>query len=182
MKMKDNRVVITRHGGPEVLKVVEDELPEPKSGEVRVKILVAGVSFGDTILRKIKMPGLKTPLLPYSPGADLVGVVEKLGDGVQSEKLGQMVAAYTKWGCYAEYICLPVTKLVSVPSGVDPAEAVCLVLNYTTAYHVLHRTAPGKARRANLNSRCGRGYRNGSPSTGQASEAGDVWNGNQWQI
>ncbi len=139
--MKYKRVVITRRGGPEVLQVVEDELPEPQSGEVRVKILAAGVSFADVMIREVKVPGLGTPPMPFSPGADLVGVVDKLGDGVSTVELGQMVAARPTFGSHAEFICLPATELMPVPSGLDPAEAVCLVVDYVLAYQVLHRAA-----------------------------------------
>ena len=141
--MKYKRIVISRYGGPEVLQVVEDDLPEPRSGEVRVKILRAGVAFTDILIREGLFPG--TPRKPFSPGFDLVGLVDKLSAGVSSVKQGQVVASLTKFGSYAEYICLPVTELVPVPSGLDPAEAVSLVLSYVTAYQLLHRAARVKA-------------------------------------
>ncbi len=82
--MKYKCVVVTRRGGPEVLQVVEEELPEPKFGEVRVKILAAGVSGTDVILREVKVSGFSTPPMPFSFGADLVGVVDELGDRVNN--------------------------------------------------------------------------------------------------
>lgn len=137
--MKYRRVVITRSGGPDVLKIVEDELPEPRSGEARVKVLTAGVAFVDLLLREGLYPG--APRKPFTPGFDIVGVVDKLGGGASTLQPGQTVAALTRFGGYAEYICLPETKLVPVPPGLDPAEAVSLVLNYVTAYQLLHRAA-----------------------------------------
>ena len=144
--MKYKRVVITRLGGPEVLQVVEDELPEPQFGEVRVKILTAGVANTDIMLRQFKVPGLGVPPVPYSPGKELVGVVDKLGQGVSTVELGQTVAATldTAFGAYAEYICAPAHEMVPVPPGLDPAEVVCLVANYVIAYQVLHRAAQAK--------------------------------------
>jgi NADPH:quinone reductase-like Zn-dependent oxidoreductase len=140
--MKYKRVVITRHGGPEVLQVVEDELPEPQIGQVRVKILAAGVANTDTMLRESNMPGLGAPSPPYSPGKELVGVVDKLGDGVSTVEVGQTVAScLTGFGAYSEFICAPETELTPAPPGLDPAEAVCLVANYAVAYQVLHRAA-----------------------------------------
>ena len=140
--MKYKRVIITRHSGPEVLQVVEDELPEPRAGQVRVKILAAGVASTDAMLRAMNMPGLGAPSPPYSPGKELVGVVDKLGAGVSTVQLGQTVAScLSGFGAYAEYVCVPEAELTPVPSGLDPAEAVCLVANYVVAYQVLHRAA-----------------------------------------
>jgi NADPH:quinone reductase-like Zn-dependent oxidoreductase len=138
--MKHHRVVVTRHGGPEVLQVVEEDLPEPRAGEVRVRVLAAGVSAYDLMLRRSgSLPG--APRLPFTPGVDIVGAVDKLGEGVSTVEPGQRVAASVSGGGYAEYICLPDSELVPVPPGLDPAEAVCLVANYLTAHLALHRTA-----------------------------------------
>lgn len=138
--MKHKRIVVTQHGGPEVLQVVEEDLPEPQTGEVRLKVLTAGVSAYDLMLRRSgSLPG--TPPVPYTPGEDIVGVVDKLGEGVSSVELGQRVAGYPRGGGYTEYICQPTDELVPIPEGVDPAEAVCLVANYLTAYMLLHPTA-----------------------------------------
>jgi NADPH2:quinone reductase len=83
----------------------------------------------------------ETPPLPFLPGWDLVGAVDRLGDGVSGIEPGQMVAAMPISGAYAEFVCLPQRELVPVPSGLDAAEAVSLVLNYVTAYQMLHRSA-----------------------------------------
>jgi NADPH2:quinone reductase len=83
----------------------------------------------------------ETPPLPFTPGWDLVGVVDRLGDGVSGIEPGQMVAALPISGAYAEFVCLRQRELVPVPSGLDAAEAVSLVLNYVTAYQMLHRSA-----------------------------------------
>jgi NADPH:quinone reductase-like Zn-dependent oxidoreductase len=142
--MKNHRVVVSRHGGPEVLQVVEEDLPEPGAGEVRVKVLAAGISAYDLMFRRSgRLPG--TPRVPFTLGEDIVGVVDKLGEDVSTFEPGQTVAGAT-WsigvgGGYAEFICLPASELVPVPPDVDPAEAVCLVVNYLTAYMAMHRTA-----------------------------------------
>ncbi len=132
-----------------MLQVVEEDLPEPGAGEVRVRVLAAGVSAFDLMYRRWagRLPG--SPRVPFSLGGDVVGVVDKLGDGASSLELGQMVAGGT-WvlgvggGGYAEFVCLPAGELVPVPPGVDPAEAVCLVVNYLTAHQHLHQI--GKVR------------------------------------
>ncbi|MFN2300154.1 MAG: zinc-binding dehydrogenase [Anaerolineales bacterium] len=142
--MKHHRIVVTRHGGPEVLHVVEEDAPQPKAGEVRVKVSAAGVSAYDLMFRRSGLlPG--SPRTPFTLGSDVVGTVDKVGEGVASVERGQTLAGATfctnGLGGYAEYVCLPESELVPVPAGVDKAEAVCLVTNYLTAYAALHTAA-----------------------------------------
>ena len=137
--MRHTRIVVTRYGGADVLQVIEEEAPEPRAGEVRVRVLAAGVSLPDVMMREGVHP--ETPRLPFTPGWDLVGVVERLGSGVSGVETGQIVSALPIHGAYAELVCLPVRELVPVPAGLDPAEAVSLVLNYVTAYQMLHHLA-----------------------------------------
>jgi NADPH:quinone reductase len=137
--MRQMRIVVTHYGGPDELRAVEEERPEPKPGEVRVKVLAAGVSLPDVMMREGIHP--ETPRLPFTPGWDLVGVADRLGDGVSGIEPGQIVAALPISGAYTEFLCLPERELVPVPSGLDPAEAVSLILNYVTAYQMLHRSA-----------------------------------------
>jgi NADPH2:quinone reductase len=80
------------------------------------------------------------PRTPFTPGWDLVGVVDKLGVGASALEPGQMVAALPVWGANAEFICLPQEELVAVPAGLDPAEALVVVFNYVTAYQMMRRT------------------------------------------
>jgi NADPH:quinone reductase-like Zn-dependent oxidoreductase len=145
---KYKRVVVQQHGPPEVLQVVEEDLPEPRAGEVRIRVLAAGVSAYDLMFRRSgSLPG--TPRVPFTLGEDVVGVVDRPGQGVSAFEPGQKVAAATLClgvgGGYAEYLCLPATELVRVPAGVDPAEAVCAVVNYLTAHMALHQTAGVRA-------------------------------------
>jgi NADPH2:quinone reductase len=86
----------------------------------------------------------ETPAVPYTPGWDLVGEVDRLGDGTSGIEPGQIVAAMPIHGACAEFVCLPQRELVPVPSGLDAAEAVSLILNYITAYQMLHRCAKVK--------------------------------------
>ena len=137
--MRQARVVVTHYGGPEALRVVEEDCPEPKDGEVRVRVVAAGVCLPDVMAREGVHP--ETPPVPFTPGWDLVGVVDRIGDGVSGLQPGQSVAALPIHGAYAEFICLPHRELVPVPSGVDAGEAVSLVLNYVTAYQMMHRSA-----------------------------------------
>jgi NADPH:quinone reductase-like Zn-dependent oxidoreductase len=137
--VRHKRIVVTHYGGPDALQVVEEDCPEPKHGEVRVKVLAAGVALPDVLAREGVHP--ETPQVPFTPGWDLVGVVDRLGGGVSGIQPGQIVAAMPISGAYAEFVCLPRRELVPVPASLDPAEAVSLVLNYITAYQMLHRSA-----------------------------------------
>jgi NADPH:quinone reductase-like Zn-dependent oxidoreductase len=136
------RVVVDHFGGPEVVKVVEDEVPRPGPGEVRVKVLAAGVSFTDAQLRAGTYLGGPRP--PFTPGYELVGVVEELGSSCKRLRLGDRVASLTVWGADAERVCVPETYAVEVPEDLDPAEVVSLVFPYMTAYQLLHRASNAK--------------------------------------
>ncbi len=138
--MKYSRVLLTKFGEPaDAFQMVEDDLPEPGEGQVRVKILATGVAYADVMMRRGVYPG--APPLPFTPGYDMVGVIDAVGPGVEALSSGQMVAALTFFGSYSQYISLPAQNLVVVPEGVDPVEASCLPLNYFTAYQLLHRIA-----------------------------------------
>ncbi|HEY5909921.1 MAG TPA: medium chain dehydrogenase/reductase family protein [Verrucomicrobiae bacterium] len=141
--MKHTRVVVTHYGGPDALQVLEEQCPEPKEGEVRVRVMAAGVALPDIMARQGVHP--ETPRVPFTPGWDLVGAVDRLGHGVSGVTPGEIVAAMPISGAYAEFVCLPREELVAVPCGLDPAEAVSLVLNYITAYQMMHRSARVKA-------------------------------------
>lgn len=134
------RVVVDHYGGPEVLRVVEADDPRPGPGEVLVRVLAAGVSFTDAQLRAgTYLPGAPKP--PFTPGYELVGVVEALGPGCSRLEVGDRVGALTVWGADAERVCVPESGAVDVPEDLDPAEVLSLLFPYMTAYQVLHRTA-----------------------------------------
>jgi len=137
-------VVVDHYGGPEVLKVVDQEDPQPGPGEVRVKVLAAGVSFTDAQLRAgTYLPGAPKP--PFTPGYELVGVVEELGPGCSRFKVGDRIGALTVWGADAECVCVPESGAVDVPDDLDPGEVLNLLFPYMTAYQVLHRTAKAES-------------------------------------
>jgi NADPH:quinone reductase-like Zn-dependent oxidoreductase len=133
------RVVVDHFGGPEVLKVVDDEDPRPGPGEVCVRVLAAGVSNTDAQLRAGSYLGVPKP--PFTPGYELVGVVEELGLGCSRLRVGDRIGALTVWGADAERVCVLEANAVGVPEDLDPAEVLSLVFTYMTAYQLLHRTA-----------------------------------------
>jgi NADPH:quinone reductase-like Zn-dependent oxidoreductase len=137
--MKNTRVIITAYGGPGVLKLIEEDVPEPRLGEVRLKILATGVAFADVLMRYGMYPNM--PPLPFSPGYDVVGIIDKVGQNVADFTVGEPVTALTMTGGYSQFLSVPAGELTRVPAGVDPAEAVSLVLNYVTAHQLIHRIA-----------------------------------------
>ncbi|MDH5459117.1 MAG: medium chain dehydrogenase/reductase family protein, partial [Nitrospinota bacterium] len=133
---------VTRRGSPEVLEIIENDLRPPSAGEARIRILAAGVCQDDIAARIGNRPFL--PKIPFVPGYTILGVVDAIGEGVTNVAVGDRVAALTTFGGYAEYIFLGEEHLVHVPTVLDPAEAVTLILNYLVAYQVLHRSAQVK--------------------------------------
>ncbi len=137
------RVIVDHYGGPEVLKVVEEDDPRPGPGEVRVRVLAAGVSFTDAQLRAgTYIAGAPKP--PFTPGYELVGVVEELGPDCSRLHVGDRLGALTVWGADADRVCVPESGAVDVPEDLDPGEILSLLFPYMTAYQVLHRTAKAK--------------------------------------
>jgi len=136
----NRRVIIVRPGGPEVLQVIEEALPEPGDQEVRVKVLAAGVARADVMMRRGQYPGA-VPEYPYTPGFDVAGVIEARGREASRFEVGAHVVALTGQGGYSQYVCLREEDLVPFPPHLDAGEAVCLPLNYLTAFQMLHRFA-----------------------------------------
>src|ERR1035438_2300796 len=105
--MSWQHIRISRFGGPEVLELAEEPtIPEPGPGEVRIKVLAAGTGFTDTMIRRGRYPDFKGPL-PFIPGYEIVGVVEKMGAGVTAPVEGQIVADLCVVGGYAQYAIRP---------------------------------------------------------------------------
>jgi NADPH:quinone reductase-like Zn-dependent oxidoreductase len=100
--LKQKRIIVTHYGGPDALQVLEEECPEPKLGEVRVKVLAAGVSLPDIMAREGIHP--ETPPVPFTPGWDLVGAVDRLGGGVSGIETGQIVANASWFRCPPDWM------------------------------------------------------------------------------
>ena len=137
------RVIVDHFGGPEVVSVVEEGDPRPAPGEVRVQVLASGVSLSDAQMRAGTYLGGPKP--PFTPGYELVGVIDELGDGCSRLRVGDRVGALTQWGANAEHVCVPEKWAVEVPEDLDPAEVLSLVFIYMTAYQMLYRAARAKS-------------------------------------
>ncbi len=101
-------------------------------------MLAAGTGFTDTMIRRGRYPDFKGPL-PFTPGYEIIGVVEKIGAGVVAPLEGEMVADLCVVGGYAQYAIRPARLLVPIPDSIDAAEAVCIPLAYLTAFQMLTR-------------------------------------------
>ena len=132
-------VVLKSKGGIEALELRDLPLEPPGAGQVRVKVRASGVGFTDIIMRRGYYP--YAPKFPFTPGYEVVGDVEALGAGVTSLKPGQRVAALTVHGGYGEYLTRGAEEFIPVPEGLDDAEVTALILNYVTAYQMIHRFA-----------------------------------------
>jgi NADPH:quinone reductase-like Zn-dependent oxidoreductase len=141
--MQYKSVIVTRKGSPEVLEIIENDLRAPLEGEARIKILATCVGRTDIGYRKGELSF--APKIPFVPGYEILGVVDAVGAGVTNFAVGDRVAALIGHGGYTEYIYLGKEHLVQVPANLDPAEAVTLILNYVSAYQMLHRSVQVKA-------------------------------------
>jgi len=141
--MKYKTVVVTQRGGPEVLQITENEMRPPTAKEARIKVLAVGVGRTDVNYRYGLSPF--APKVPFVPGYEIMGVVDAIGEGVTRVAVGDRVAALTGHGGYSEIIYLGQEHLVRVPESLDPADVVTVVLNYVSAYQMLHRVAKVKA-------------------------------------
>ncbi|KMY28133.1 alcohol dehydrogenase [Lysinibacillus xylanilyticus] len=136
----NTRVIVTRYGGPQVIEVIEEPLRKPKRGEIRVKVQAAGVALADIMRREGKVP--LTPIPPFTPGYDTIGIVDELGEGVQKYLIGDKVAVFFNGtGGYASYVYAMDDEVVGIPAHIDSITAVAVILNYVTAYQMLHRIA-----------------------------------------
>jgi NADPH2:quinone reductase len=133
-------IQIRAHGGPEALQVVELPVPEPEPHQALVRIEAAGVNFIDVYHRT----GLYSIQLPYVPGQEGAGTVEKAGEEVTGLAPGDRVAWAGVAGSYAEYACLPAEKLVKLPEHVDCEQAAAAMLQGMTAHYLSLDTYPLK--------------------------------------
>jgi NADPH:quinone reductase-like Zn-dependent oxidoreductase len=138
--MNATEIVLPAAVEPEELQVRTRELPEVGPQQAVVRVEATGVSFAEQQMRRGKY--YDQPPFPFVPGYDLVGGVERLGDGAADGiAVGQRVAALTKTGGWADRVVLDAAELVPVPVGIDAAAAETVVVNGVTAWRMLHRGA-----------------------------------------
>ncbi|MGO9628311.1 MAG: synaptic vesicle VAT-1 family membrane protein [Xanthobacteraceae bacterium] len=128
------QIWITKAGTPEVLQVREALDPEPKSGEVRIRVEASGVNFADILGRLGIYPDL--PPIPVVPGYEISGRVDSVGAGVDASWVGRDVFALTRFGGYADVVCVPVGQVFDRPAGLSALEAAAIPVNYFTAWQL----------------------------------------------
>ncbi|MEV5487501.1 NADP-dependent oxidoreductase [Streptomyces bobili] len=147
MSARMHAIVQSTFGGPEVLTYTETDVPEPGPGEVLLRVAGAGVNPGDAVLRAGRVPDLVT--LPWTPGTDVAGVVERVGEGVTRFVPGDEVygmLAVTPRGAYAEFTAAPADALALAPKNIGLAHAGAVPLVAVTAWQalaVLAQVRPG---------------------------------------
>lgn len=129
-------IVVTEHGGPEVLNLADVEDPQPGPGEVVIELAAAGVNFRDTYERE----GIYPKKLPSVLGAEGAGRVTAVGEGVTDVQVGDIVASAELRGAYAERAVAPADRTVPVPDGVSPELAAAVLLQGLTAHYLVHST------------------------------------------
>jgi NADPH:quinone reductase-like Zn-dependent oxidoreductase len=128
-------VVITRHGGPEVLRVEDRPEPAVRPGEVRITVRAAGINFADLMARSGIYPDAPSP--PCVVGYEVAGEVESVGEGVDSYSVGDRVLAGTRFGGYAELVSVPADQVLPLPDALGFEQGAAFPVNYATAYAAL---------------------------------------------
>jgi NADPH:quinone reductase-like Zn-dependent oxidoreductase len=130
------QVVIVRHGAPDVLQVREAADPTPGPGHVRIEVAAAGVNFADVLARLGLYPDAPKP--PVVVGYEVSGVVDRVGEGVTSRRVGERVVALTRFGGYADRVVVPEEFAFGIPAALDHQSAAAIPVNYLTAVIALY--------------------------------------------
>ncbi|MEZ4390061.1 MAG: medium chain dehydrogenase/reductase family protein [Polyangiales bacterium] len=132
-------LLITRHGGPEVLSVREVPDPSPAAGEVRVRVHFAGLNFSDVMARQGMYPDAPPP--PCTVGYECSGVIDAVGEGVDASRVGERVIALSRFHAQAELLCVPSSQALAMPESMTFEQGAALPVVYVTAYHMLFRVS-----------------------------------------
>jgi NADPH2:quinone reductase len=134
-------------GAPDVMKVADIPVPEPKEGEVLVKVYAAGINPVETYKRAGTYAKHLLPALPFTPGADGAGIVEKLGAGVASVAVGDRVwLSGSTSGTYAEFCVSKASDVHALPADIGFKEGAGIGTAYRTAYRALFTRVKGLAK------------------------------------
>lgn len=130
------RLVFTKAGAPETMRIESFDATEPADDEVAVEVAFAGINFADLLQRL----GLYSPRPPYpfTPGYEASGTVVAVGSDVDHLKVGDMVIAVPGTGAQTSYLLCKADRVVSIPEGVSLQAAAAMPVTYLTAHHMLH--------------------------------------------
>ncbi|HLX39534.1 MAG TPA: NADP-dependent oxidoreductase, partial [Ktedonobacteraceae bacterium] len=132
-----NAIQVHNYGDADQLRLEQIPVPEPQEGEVLVRVHAAGVNPMDWKIRSGMLKNFMPATFPYAPGADLAGVVAKIGPGVTAFQPGQAVFGRSSKGSYAEYSIAPASTLALKPSSLSYDEAATIAVGATTAWQGL---------------------------------------------
>jgi NADPH:quinone reductase-like Zn-dependent oxidoreductase len=129
------QIWITKAGAPEVLAVREAPDPQPKAGELRIRVEATGVNFADIMGRMGVYPDL--PPMPVVPGYEVGGKVDAVGPGIDAQWIGRDVFAITRFGGYADLVCVPEAQVFARPDGMSAQQGAAIPVNYFTAWQLV---------------------------------------------
>ena len=130
------RIVLTKAGGPSTLAVIPMEMPTPRAGEIRIEVAYAGINFADLLMRLgLYQP---RPKYPFTPGYEMSGIVDAVGEGVTDFSIGQRVVAALPNGGQASHVIVNSQRALVLPDEVELDVAASIPVTYLTAHHMLH--------------------------------------------
>ena len=129
------RILITRSGGTDVLKVEERPDPTPDAGDALIRVRASGVNFADILARQGLYPD--APKLPTVVGYEVAGTVEAVGPQTDAALVGKDVMALTRFGGYADLVSVPLIQVFEKPDALTFEQAAAIPVNYLTAYGLL---------------------------------------------
>lgn len=130
-------------GGPDTLELQDSDSPEPGPGEVRIRVRACGVNFPDALIIEDKYQF--RPERPFSPGGEVAGEIDAIGEGVDQFKTGDRVIGMVGWGGMAEQVVTKAVKCAPIPGDMPDHEAAAFIFTYGTSYHALKQRATLKA-------------------------------------
>jgi NADPH:quinone reductase len=130
-----NAIICKTHGLPDSLSFENIDIPKPNAGQVRIKVVICSVNFPDALIIQNKYQF--KPELPFSPGSEVSGIIDELGEGVENFQIGQRVLSLCGWGGMAEYLVVDTDRVFPLPASMDYEMGASLMYNYGTSYHAL---------------------------------------------
>jgi NADPH:quinone reductase len=125
----------TLGGGPADMVVEEVEEPEPQAGEIIIRVMAVGLNFFDTLIIVGKYQYRPAP--PFSPGAEVSGIVASVGRGISGFAKGDRVMAFTGWGGARELVAVKAARVVAMPANAEFETAAAMQVTYGTSFHAL---------------------------------------------
>jgi NADPH:quinone reductase len=147
MSQKMRAIVVDAPGDPSVLSRRDIDIPEPASGQVRIKVAYCALNPLDTHSRAARVKW-GAPTMPYTPGYEYAGLVDAISDDVDEELLGKRVVSVGEWGGNAEYALATGAKLIPVPDAFDWKTAAVFATCAPTAWHLVH--SAGKVKEGDI--------------------------------